>query len=61
MTWVLHTINAKKRRRRLRTIRKGVVNGEVMVDEGEWENNTTSIENERTETAKLMFPNPPKF
>ena len=62
MTWVLHTINAKKRRRTVRAVRKGVgvVNGEVLVEEGDWEN-TTSPETERTETARLRFPNPAKF
>ena len=41
--------------------REGLVNGEVIVEEGEWENNTTSPETDRTESAKLRFPNPAKF
>ena len=61
MTWVLHTMNAKKRRRTFRTVRKGVANGEVMVEEGDWENNITSPETDTTESAKLRFPNPAKF
>ena len=41
--------------------REGLVNGDVLVEEGEWENNTTSPETDRTESAKLRFPNPAKF
>eukprot|EP00090_Calanus_glacialis_P023040 TRINITY_DN35459_c0_g1_i1.p1 TRINITY_DN35459_c0_g1~~TRINITY_DN35459_c0_g1_i1.p1 ORF type:complete len:353 (-),score=60.72 TRINITY_DN35459_c0_g1_i1:56-1114(-) len=63
VTWVLHSITAKKRRRTLRMMKKreGLVNGDVLVEEGEWENNTTSPETDRTESAKLRFPNPAKF
>ena len=41
--------------------REAMGNGEVMVEEGEWENTTTSPETERTDSAKLRFPNPAKF
>ena len=39
----------------------GVVNRDVMVEEGDSENNITSPETDRTESARLRFPNPPKF
>ena len=47
----------------MRTMRKGngVVNGEVMMEEGDWETTITSPETERTGSTKLRFPNPAKF
>ena len=59
VTWVLYTINAKKRRRMLRAARKRerILTQEVFAEEGDWEKNIDSPESE----TLLCFPNLAKF
>ena len=59
VTWVMYTINAKKRRRMLRAARKRerILTQEVFAEEGDWEKNIDSPESE----TLPCFPNPVKF
>ena len=41
--------------------KEGMLNGEAVLEEGDWENDITSPETEISDASKLRFPNPAKY